>query len=138
MNGLPNLSNNYPDTDFPIIRLADVYLMAAECALRGAGDQATGLKYVNVVRERAGVPAWVAGEYTLDNMIDERSRELYWENTRRTDLIRFNKFTGNAYNWAWKNNVRNGGAIGDHMKLFPLPADVVATYGKSMTQNPGY
>lgn len=137
-NGLPNMSNNYPDTDFPIIRLADVYLMAAECSLRGAGDQATGLKYVNLVRGRAGVAPWVAGEFNLNNLLDERSREFYWENTRRTDLIRFGKFTGNTYTWAWKNNVRNGGSIPEHMKLFPLPSDVVATYGKDMKQNPGY
>lgn len=137
-NGLPDMSQNYPDTDFPIIRLADVYLMAAECSLRGAGDQATGLKYANLVRQRAGVAAWTAGEFNLKNMIDERARELYWENVRRTDLIRFDLFTGNAYTWAWKNNVRNGGSIPDYMKLFPLPSDIVATYGDKMQQNPGY
>ena len=138
VNGLPDMSNKYPDTDFPIIRLADVYLMAAECALRGAGDRSKGLEYVNNVRRRAGVAPWFEGDYNLTNMIDERSRELYWENTRRTDLIRFNLFTGNTYNWAWKNNVREGASIGSHMNLFPLPADVVAYYGGKMKLNPGY
>lgn len=137
-NGLPVQTENFASTDFPIIRLADVYLMAAECALRGAGDVNTGLQYVNLVRARAGVSAWNTSEFNLNNLLDERSRELYWENIRRTDLIRFNKFTGSAYNWAWKNNVRNGGAIPDYMKLFPLPSDIVATYGSAMKQNPGY
>lgn len=138
VQGLPSMANDFPDTDFPIIRLADVYLMAAECALRGAGDQATGLKYANLVRARAGVSSWNSAEYNLNNMLDERSRELYWENVRRTDLVRFGKFTGSSYVWAYKNNVRNGGSIPEYMNLFPLPSDVVATYGSAMKQNPGY
>lgn len=138
VNGLPAQSNDFTDTDFPIIRLADVYLMAAECALRGAGDQATGLKYANLVRARAGVSSWNSAEYNLNNMLDERSRELYWENVRRTDLVRFGKFTGSSYVWAYKNNVRTGGSIPEYMNLFPLPSDIVATYGSAMKQNPGY
>ena len=138
VNGLPQQTNTFADTDFPVIRLADVYLMAAECALRGAGDQATGLQYVNLIRARAGVPTWNTAEYNLNNMINERARELYWENVRRTDLVRFGLFTGNAYNWSWKNNIPTGGGIPDFMKIFPLPSDVVATYGSAMKQNPGY
>lgn len=137
-DGLPAASNNFPDTDFPIIRLADVYLMAAECSLRGAGNQNDGIIYANYVRKRAGVAPWTTADFTLDNMIDERARELYWENVRRTDLIRFGLFTGNKYTWAWKSNVRNGGGIPEYMNLFPLPSDIVATYGDSMKQNPGY
>lgn len=128
----------FPNTDLPIIRLADVYLMASECALRGAGNAADGLKYANYVRQRAGVAPWNTMEYTLNNMIDERARELYWENVRRTDLIRFGLFTGSSYNWSWKNNIPGGGAIADHMKLFPIPSDVIATYGSAYKQNPGY
>ena len=138
VNGLPAQTNDFADTDFPVIRLADVYLMAAECALRGAGDMATGLQYVNTVRARAGVSAWNTAEYTLNNILDERSRELYWENVRRTDLVRFGKFAGGSYNWAWKNNVRNGGAMPEYMNLFPIPADIIATYGSTYKQNPGY
>ena len=138
VNGLPAQTENFTSSDFPIIRLADVYLMAAECSLRGAGDKATGLNYVNLVRNRAGVTAWADATFNLDNLLDERSRELYWENVRRTDLVRFGKFAGNTYNWAWKNNVREGAGIPEYMNLFPIPADIVATYGSSMKQNPGY
>lgn len=138
VNGLPAQTDDFPDTDFPIIRLADVYLMAAECALRGSGDQSKGLEYVNVVRARAGVAPWIAANFNLDNLLDERARELYWENVRRTDLVRFGKFAGGSYNWAWKNNVREGSAIPEYMNLFPIPSDIIATYGKSMKQNPGY
>lgn len=138
VNGLPAQTNDFTDTDFPIIRLADVYLMAAEASLRGAGDRATGLSYANLVRARAGVPEWNSVEFNLNNLIDERARELYWENVRRTDLIRFGLFTGSAYNWSWKNNIPGGGAIASHMTLFPIPSDIIATYGSSFTQNPGY
>lgn len=128
----------FPDTDLPIIRLADVYLMAAECTLHGVGDKGTALEYVNYVRERAGVEPWNALELNADNLLDERSRELYWENVRRTDLIRFGKFVGGSYNWSWKGNAANGAAIADHMTLFPIPADVISTYGSSYKQNKGY
>lgn len=138
VNGLPAQVNDFADTDFPIIRLADVYLMAAECSLRGAGDRETGRAYANAVRERAGVDAWNGVQFNLNNLIDERARELYWENVRRTDLIRFGLFTGSAYNWSWKNNAPAGAGISDHMKLFPIPSDILATYGSQMNQNPGY
>lgn len=138
VNGLPAQNEEFTSSDFPIIRLADVYLMAAECALRGAGDKATGLKYVNFIRSRAGVAPWGDATYNLESLLDERSRELYWENVRRTDLVRFGKFAGGGYTWNWKSNVPEGSDIPTYMNLFPLPADVVATYGSTMKQNPGY
>lgn len=131
-------TSKFPDTDLPIIRLADVYLMYAEAALRGGGDTSKALTYVNYIRGRAGVAPWNAVELTLNNLLDERARELYWENVRRTDLVRFDKFTGSSYLWSWKNNMANGGAIPDYMKIFPIPSDVIATYGSAYKQNPGY
>lgn len=130
--------NQWPDTDYPIIRLADVYLMAAEATLHGAGNQADGLKYVNLIRQRAGVSTWNAAEFTADNLLDERARELYSEACRRTDLIRFNKFTGSAYTWQLKGGVQNGTSIQEYRNLYPFPTRVIAGYGSSMKQNPGY
>jgi hypothetical protein len=130
-------SQDCPDTDLPIIRLADVYLMAAEASLHGAGDQATGLKYANYVRQRAGINAWNAAEFTLSNILDERGRELYHECVRRTDLIRFNLFTGASYVWTMKGNDA-GTATASYRNLYPLPSDVVSIYGDAMQQNPGY
>lgn len=130
--------SKWHNTGVPVIRLADVYLMAAESALRGAGDQGKALTYVNLIRQRAGVPAWNSGELTLNTLLDERARELYWEMTRRTDLIRFGKFTGSSYLWAWKGGVEGGTALPSNYNLYPLPANVVAVYGADMKQNPGY
>lgn len=131
-------SSDWPDTDFPIIRLADIYLMAAEASLRGAGDRENGLKYANYVRQRAGVTPWNLTDFTLDNILDERAREFYHEGMRRTDLNRMNKFVGNAYNWTLKGGIQDGAALPNYMRLYPLPTNVIAGYGSSMTQNAGY
>lgn len=124
-----------PDTDLPIIRLADIYLMYAECAARGKADTGTGLTYANYVRERAGVSAW--SSLNLDNILDERCRELYWENVRRTDLVRFGKYTGSAYLWPWKGNDVNGASISDRYNIMPIPNNVM-TDGTNFEQNTGY
>jgi hypothetical protein len=129
---------NFVDTDLPVIRLADVYLMAAECSLRGAGNQADGLTYANYIRERAGLSAWNAAEFTLNNLLDERARELYWENVRRTDLIRFGKFTGDSYVWNWKGGMPNGTYISSRNNVFPIPTNVISSYSSTYEQNPDY
>lgn len=131
------------DTDYPVIRLAEIYLTAAEAILRGGGGStADALKYVNFVRQRAGLTEgsiWSEANLTLENILDERARELYWENCRRTDLVRFNMFAGDNYNWNWKNNVPEGAGIGQHMNLFPIPTQVIYSYaGAAFPQNPGY
>lgn len=125
------------DTDFPLFRLGDVYLMYAEAHLRGGGgsrDQALAL--VNALRERADNPERV-NDLTLELLLDERMVELYWEAHRRQDLIRYGLFTGNRYNWAWKGNAPNGVAIGEFRKVYPLPGESLAA-NPNLTQNPGY
>ncbi len=140
--GVPGPNTTFVDTDFPLFRLADAYLMYAEATLRGGGgstDQA--VTYVNALRERAngGTTAGniTSSDLTLDFLIDERARELHWEGHRRQDLIRFNKYTGGAYNWAWKGNAMNGIPIPNTHKLFPLPAPALSA-NPNLTQNPGY
>jgi hypothetical protein len=142
VNGRPGTDSegNHPDTDYPMFRLADAYLMYAEAVLRGGtgGDLATALGYVNLLRQRAyGGTSGNVNSINLDFILDERSRELYWEATRRTDLIRFNKFTGSEYVWQWKGGVQAGRGVSDHLKLYPIPAsDIVAN--PNLKQNPGY
>ncbi|MDI1257529.1 MAG: RagB/SusD family nutrient uptake outer membrane protein [Flavobacterium sp.] len=139
--GTAGPSSTFVDTDFPLFRLADVYLMYAECAARGAGIVAQGTDYVNMLRERAHNGSTVAdindNELTLDFILDERARELHWEAHRRQDLIRFGKFTGGSYNWAWKGNGANGIAISNNRKLFPIPTGSLNA-NQNLTQNPGY
>jgi len=126
--------------DFPIFRLADVYLMYIEAVLRGGtgGSDAQALAYFNQLRERAyGNASGHVASISLDDVLDERARELYFEGYRRTDLIRFGKFTGGSYLWPWKGGVRDGRTLEDFRKLLPLPiTDIIAN--TNLTQNPGY
>lgn len=132
----------HTDTDFPLFRLADVFLMYAEAVLRGAtdGDLGTAANYVNMVRERAYGDTGgniTEEDLTLDFILDERARELYWEAQRRTDLIRFGKFTGGEYLWSWKGAVQEGKSTDAKFRIYPIPAaDVIAN--PNLTQNPGY
>ena len=131
------------DTDFPLFRLADVYLMYAECAARGASNatMADAVSYVNMLRERANngssIANITASDLTLDFIINERSRELYMEAHRRQDLIRFGKYTGGSYNWVWKGNGSNGIAISNNLKVFPIPSAALAS-NPNLSQNTGY
>lgn len=117
-------------TNFPIFRLADTYLMLAECQLHGVNCD--GLNYYNQVRTRAGMAP--VSSYTADDLLKERMCELYWEGHRRSDLIRFGKYTGSAYNWQWKGGIYEGTALGAQRALMPIPAQFEPTLG----QNPGY
>lgn len=138
LNGSNNAANAFVDIDFPMFRLADVYLMYAEAALQGGGDQGLGLSYVNMLRERAyGNSTYNFSSLTLNDIIDERARELSWECTRRTDLIRFGLFTGGTYLWPFKGGDVNGISVSDHLNLYPIPtADIVLN--PNLVQNTGY
>jgi hypothetical protein len=140
--GAPGVNQGFVDTDFPLFRLADVYLMYAECAKRGAGNasMSQAVTYVNNLRERANNSTAAnisATDLTLDFILDERSRELHWEGHRRQDLIRFNKYAGGSYNWAWKGNGSNGIALPAHFNVFPIPA-LSLSANSNLTQNTGY
>lgn len=116
---------NGAETDYPIFRLADVYLMLAEAVVRG-GQGATrqeALELVNLIRERAyGDDSGNIsdGEMTLDFLLDERGRELYSESVRRTDLIRFGKYTS-GYRWNWKGGVKDGADVHARYAFLPIP-----------------
>ncbi|EGK01453.1 RagB/SusD family nutrient uptake outer membrane protein [Dysgonomonas gadei] len=141
----------YSSIDYPMFRTADAYLMAAEAILRGGGgSKSEALGYVNEVRDRA----YMSGSYgndasgritetelNLDFILDERGRELYTELIRRTDLIRFNKFTKN-HNWDWKGSDGKAGNyvgkdVDNKYKLFPIPQEEF-TVNPYLTQNPDY
>lgn len=123
------------NADYAVIRLAEIYLSAAEAILHGAGSNADALRYVNLIRGRAGLAAWTAADLTLETLQDERCRELYTENCRRTDLIRYGKWLS-GYTWNWKGGVAEGANLPERCLLYPLPASIVTLAG--YTQNPGY
>lgn len=114
-------------TDYPMIRLADIYLTAAEAYLRGGAgiSKQEALDLVNAVRLRAykGNESGKINDsdFTLDFILDERGRELYLESVRRTDLVRFDKFTSDSYIWQWKGGVLDGRAVNDKYNIYPIP-----------------
>ena len=122
-----NTADGGVNTDYPLFRLADVYLMMAEAVVRG-GTEATLanlLPYINELQERAfGDNTHNKSESEINELfiINERARELYWEGYRRTDLIRFNQFTTNSYVWQWKGGVKDGKAVESKYNIYPIPA----------------
>ncbi len=138
--GVNGSDQEFADTDVPMWRLADVYLMYNELQLRGAGGvAATGLGYINALRGRAyGNTSGdiVEGTRTLAFVLDERARELYMEGHRRQDLIRYGIFTGPTV-WAFKGGTAAGGTTQSFRDLYPLPASELIA-NRNLTQNTGY
>jgi hypothetical protein len=132
-DGNPGQELGFVDTDFPMMRYADVLLMAAECQVRGASID--GLSAFNQVRERAGLPA--VKSIVLQDVINERGCELYQECWRRNDLIRFDQFTTDKYVWQWKGDVKEGRSVDSYRNLFPIP-DSDRLANSNLQQNPGY
>ncbi len=128
------------NTDFPLFRLAEMYLVYIEAVKRGGsgGGDATALQYFNLLRQRGYENnSGNVTSYSLADVMNERQRELYWEGSRRTDLIRFNAFTGSNYLWPWKGGVQGGAGVDNHYALFPIPAAEIIS-NPNLTQNPGY
>lgn len=129
--------------DYPLFRLGEVYLNLAEAVLRGGQgiSKTEALTYMNNLRKRAYSDKTLASvsesDFTLNFILDERARELFYEAQRRTDLIRFNKYTSGDYLWPWKGGVAEGRAVGDFYQVFPLPSDDIGS-NENLVQNEGY
>ena len=146
---------DHMSNDFPIYRLADVYLMKAEAEMRANGGVANeaAVAAANAVRLRAGATPYNAGTLTLDELCNERCRELMWEGHRRQDLIRFGRYTGpksvqddsdpaNLWILKYTDDQPTDNVPGqkpyitpEYKKVFPLPDYVV---DNGFTQNAGY
>lgn len=136
-----NLS--YEDIDMPIFRLPEMYLIYAEAVLRGGsgGDITTAVGYINQMRIRAYGQSTAGNiaitDLTTDFVLNERARELYWEGFRRTDLVRYSRFTDGSYLWAFKAGVKAGTAAPSFRNIYPLPTSDL-NVNPNLIQNPGY
>ena len=139
-NGVAGKDPVFPDTDFPMFRLGDAYLMYAESVVRGGGgSMARAVELVNALRERAydgDAGNITESDLTLDFLLDERARELYWEMHRRTDLVRFGEFTTEGV-WAWKGGVPEGQTTQAYLNIFPIPGSEILS-NPNLSQNEGY
>ena len=120
---------HHANSDFPIYRYADILLMKAEALMRLNGNKANqeALNAVNEVRNRAKVDIYTETTLTLDELLNERGRELAWEGHRRQDLIRFGKFTSGT--WEFKE------ATSPNRAIFPIPQWVLDDNPGVYTQN---
>lgn len=138
--GAPGSDQEFVDVDYPMFRLADAYLIYAEAVVRGGGGNAgIAVGYINQLRQRAYGDASgniTAGQMTLDFILAERARELYWEGHRRQDLIRFDRFSDQGV-WSWKGGVQAGTVTESFRDLYPLPGSELLA-NPNLDQNPGY
>ena len=134
-DGTAQHHQNFSDTDFPLFRLAEIYLTRAEAKYRLDRSQ-DGLADIQYVQERANrqIQASSVDEQTL---IDEWCREFYLEGRRRSDLVRFGLFTGSKYLWSFKGGSENGQGIPTKFDIYPIPGDEMKN-NPNMTQNPKY
>ncbi len=135
-----SLNGTFSSLDFPLFRLAEQYLIYGEAVMRGGtgGSTAQALTYINNLRSRAyGNASGAVTNLSIDFFLDERGRELYWEGHRRTDLVRYSKFTGGTYVWPFKGGVKAGASVPSFRNLYPIPsADLTAN--SNLVQNTGY
>ena len=134
-------SGNFVDTDLALIRLAEIYLNHAEAILRGGGgDLNLATANINQLIERGYGNSdhnITSSELTLDFILNERSRELYWEGQRRTDLVRYGYFTTGNYLWPFKANQPEGTSTDAFRNVFPIPSSSISA-NPNLNQNEGY
>ena len=123
------------DVDIPLFRLAEIYLTRAE-AYHRLGQDGLALSDLVAVQKRAGRTD-LATSVDDDTLIDEWCREFYMEGRRRSDLVRFGRFTGSKYLWDFKGGQPGGTGIESYFNVYPIPDTDIAA-NKNMHQNPNY
>ncbi len=135
-DGAVGNNENYYDTDIPLFRYAEVLLTRAEANFR-LGHPELAVPDINELRGRAHAATVTADDITEDFLIDEWSREFYVEGRRRSDLVRFGRFSGSSYIWPFKGGVPTGTGVQPFYDIYPIPSDELAS-NKNMSQNPDY
>lgn len=139
--GKPASGVAFTDTDFPLMRFAEAYLIASEALLRSNGDKNKAIQYFNIIRTRAygggSFGNYTLNDFDLNDILEERAREFYWECHRRTDLVRFGQFTNGSYVWTWKGDAKDGKQVESFRDIFPIPASDINA-NTNLKQNTGY
>ena len=138
-DGSKGSDNTFPDSQLLYMRAAEAYLTYAEAVTRLAGSGAApadAVTAINAIRTRAH--ATEKASYSLNDILDEWSREFYFEGRRRVDLIRFGKFGGNTdYKWQWKGGAYAGRDFEAYRNVFAIPTDDLIA-NPNLKQNEGY
>ncbi len=126
------------DMDIPFLRVAEAYLTYAEADARinGGNTTSTGAEMINALRNRAN--ASTQSSYSLSYILDEWSREFWMEGRRRTDLVRFGYYGGQAsYKWEWMGGTYEGSQFSSNRNIFAIPENDLSN-NSNLVQNPGY
>jgi hypothetical protein len=149
---LPNNFNSGTHQDWYKMRLAETFLIRAEAYL-GKGQKQLAADDINQVRRRARARQITQNEVTIDFILDERARELIWEEPRRITLARVGKLYERVqlYNATFRPrfaqgnsattrvSIPVGASVQPYHDLFPIPQTVInANTGAPFPQNPGY
>ena len=138
-DGTATKHTQFVDTDFPMMRAAEAYLNYAEADARLNNGECTtdGIAKIKALRTRANANTNLS-KFTLDQIIDEWSREFGFEGRRRMDLIRFGEFGGqNKYKWEWMGGTKSGSSFDSHFNIFAIPSSDLNA-NSNLTQNPKY
>ena len=129
----------FSDSQLMYMRAAEAYLTYAEAVTRLGGSGAApadALQAINAIRARAHAAPMAS--CSLNAILDEWSREFYFEGRRRVDLIRFGKFGGNTdYKWQWKGGAYAGRDFEAYRSVFAIPTDDLIA-NPNLKQNEGY
>ncbi|MEO8171511.1 MAG: RagB/SusD family nutrient uptake outer membrane protein [Sediminibacterium sp.] len=143
--------NDYSDRPYILFRFAELYLIAAEAAIKGGASVQQAADMINVLRTRAALKAnqtpaqyaanvlaqqVTAGQMTIDFLLDERSRELFAEDTRWWDLSRTKKLVERVQ----LHNAEAAAGVQPFNMLRPIPQSQIdlVTEGPVYPQNAGY
>ena len=132
-------TKSYSDIDFPLIRLAEIYLIYAEACMH-LEQKSLAVPYLQELAKRAGLDEddVTPGLITQDWLVKERARELYWEGHRRTDLIRYGLYHSDKMLWPYKGtDAFKGQKFSQHMNVFAIPPTELAA-NSALYQNYGY
>ena len=121
--------------DLPIFRYADILLTKAEAIARGASatNGQTAQSLLNEIRTYVNAPTF-SGTPTLNDIYDERGRELFDENWRRNDMIRYGHFE-DEYGFHRKGFPT--ARFDKECRIFPIPQSVL-NKNTTWKQNAGY
>nr|MBI1229395.1 RagB/SusD family nutrient uptake outer membrane protein [Cytophagales bacterium] len=120
--------------DVYYIRLPETILLRAEAYVK-MGDVTSAAADVNLIRSRANARLAAPEEMDIDYILDERARELAFEESRRITLARMDLLVERVR----KYNPRNGPQIQEYHRVFPVPfSEIEANKDAELGQNPGY
>jgi len=148
LKSIPNWASNI---NLPLLRYADILLLHAE-ALYFTGDEPSARNFLSTVRQRSVTNGFLLADLNnayrkadfVEELLDERSRELCFENWRRIDLARFNKYTETINNLSTTDgfyNIRVAPIVQNNWKpervWFPIPT-IQIDLNKNLIQNQGF